>query len=191
MSSTRALESFFRPHAVYVVTGASTDPSKFGYRILGWYAQRSLPVVPVNPKSPVIFGLPSLKTVEQVYSETWAEGAAAHGHLNPTYIKDDNSSADDSSSLPPPLKSAKEYVDSISISFVTPPKVSIGIVDSIASNPDLKSLVKAVWFQEGSFDDSVLEAAKNAGIETIIAHGKCILIEGQRSLNSSQKSWKL
>ncbi|KAK2796664.1 hypothetical protein FQN51_009105 [Onygenales sp. PD_10] len=42
----------------FAVAGASSEPRKFGYKILAWYHQHSLPVTPLNPKSPEI-ALPS------------------------------------------------------------------------------------------------------------------------------------
>ncbi|KAJ5175931.1 uncharacterized protein N7482_001808 [Penicillium canariense] len=38
----------------FAVAGASNDPSKFGYKILAWYHQHSLPVTPLNPRAPQI-----------------------------------------------------------------------------------------------------------------------------------------
>ncbi|KAI5294241.1 hypothetical protein KEM52_004399 [Ascosphaera acerosa] len=34
----------------FAVAGASADTSKFGYKILAWYYEHSLPVTPVNPR---------------------------------------------------------------------------------------------------------------------------------------------
>jgi predicted CoA-binding protein len=42
----------------FAVAGASQDKSKFGYRILAWYHENSLPVTPINPGRPSI-ALPS------------------------------------------------------------------------------------------------------------------------------------
>jgi len=50
----------------FAVAGASQDTSKFGYRILAWYHQHSLPVTPINPGRPSI-ALPS-KTYDTVPS---------------------------------------------------------------------------------------------------------------------------
>ncbi|EEQ91223.1 hypothetical protein RJZ56_007700 [Blastomyces dermatitidis] len=50
----------------FAVAGASTDPSKFGYKILAWYHQHSLPVTPLNPRASEI-PLPS-KTYKTVPS---------------------------------------------------------------------------------------------------------------------------
>ncbi|BAE59924.1 CoA binding domain-containing protein [Aspergillus flavus] len=38
----------------FAVAGASTDSNKFGYKILAWYHQHSLPVTPLNPRAPQI-----------------------------------------------------------------------------------------------------------------------------------------
>ncbi|KMP06531.1 hypothetical protein DIZ76_014392 [Coccidioides immitis] len=38
----------------FAVAGASTDASKFGYKLLAWYHQHSLLVTPLNPKAPEI-----------------------------------------------------------------------------------------------------------------------------------------
>ncbi|KAL4978576.1 CoA binding domain-containing protein [Aspergillus desertorum] len=38
----------------FAVAGASNDSRKFGYKLLAWYHQHSLPVTPLNPRSPSI-----------------------------------------------------------------------------------------------------------------------------------------
>ncbi|KAE8417355.1 CoA binding domain-containing protein [Aspergillus pseudocaelatus] len=38
----------------FAVAGASNDSNKFGYKILAWYHQHSLPVTPLNPRAPKI-----------------------------------------------------------------------------------------------------------------------------------------
>ncbi|KAK2740743.1 hypothetical protein FQN57_005975 [Myotisia sp. PD_48] len=48
-----ALKRFFSSTR-FAVAGASTDPSKYGYKLLAWYHQHSLPVTPLNPKAPEI-----------------------------------------------------------------------------------------------------------------------------------------
>ncbi|KAL2012488.1 hypothetical protein VTN00DRAFT_13 [Thermoascus crustaceus] len=52
-----AVQRFFSSPR-FAVAGASNDPSKFGYRLLAWYHQHSLPVTPINPRAPSI-SLPS------------------------------------------------------------------------------------------------------------------------------------
>ncbi|KAG9203425.1 hypothetical protein G6514_002792 [Epicoccum nigrum] len=48
-----ALKTFFSSPR-FAVAGASSDPSKFGHRVFAWYLQHSLPVTPLNPRSPTI-----------------------------------------------------------------------------------------------------------------------------------------
>ncbi|KAL4918152.1 CoA binding domain-containing protein [Aspergillus aurantiobrunneus] len=43
----------------FAVAGASNDSNKFGYKLLAWYHQHSLPVTPLNPRSPSIQLSPS------------------------------------------------------------------------------------------------------------------------------------
>lgn len=45
---------FFGVGRQYLVLGASTNPQKFGYRVLRWYLNMKLPVWPINPKSSTI-----------------------------------------------------------------------------------------------------------------------------------------
>lgn len=185
------LESFFRPHRLYIVAGASTDTSKFGNKIFNWYLHRQLPVIPLNPKSAEVSGIPCAKSISDAVSDNW-NTSSLHGQLQPKYLVKPSLSlalphiaASDNA----PLDTAKEYIDSIAISVVTPPKVSAGLVSTISSDPQLKSLVKAIWFQPGTYDGEILDAAKSAGIDTIVAHGDCILVQGQQALSGSQKSW--
>ncbi|PKY01425.1 NAD(P)-binding protein [Aspergillus campestris IBT 28561] len=42
----------------FAVAGASNDPNKFGYKLLAWYHEHSLPVTPLNPRAAQI-DLPS------------------------------------------------------------------------------------------------------------------------------------
>jgi hypothetical protein len=40
--------------------------------------------------------------------------------------------------------------------------------------------------QPGSFDDAVLMEAESLGFETVIANGRCILVEGEKGLSASK-----
>jgi len=55
------------------------------------------------------------------------------------------------------------------VNFVTPPAVTLSVLQEIASQG-----IEAVWFQEGSDDEKVLEYAK-AHFPTVI-HGACIMV---------------
>ncbi|KAA6414747.1 MAG: NAD(P)-binding domain [Lasallia pustulata] len=48
-----AVKKFFSS-PVFAVAGASQDTRKYGYKVLEWYHERSLPVTPVNPRTPHI-----------------------------------------------------------------------------------------------------------------------------------------
>ncbi|KAI9879136.1 MAG: hypothetical protein M1830_009395 [Pleopsidium flavum] len=52
-----AVKTFFSSPR-FAVVGASQDASKFGYRVFAWYHGHSLPVTPINPRTPQI-SLPS------------------------------------------------------------------------------------------------------------------------------------
>ncbi|KXJ88204.1 CoA binding domain-containing protein [Microdochium bolleyi] len=53
MTTEATVRSFFSsPH--FAVVGASSNPAKFGHRVLAWYTARDLPVTPINPTSPAI-----------------------------------------------------------------------------------------------------------------------------------------
>lgn len=51
---------------IVAVIGASTDRSKFGNKAVRAYAQRGFTVWPVNPKEPVVEGLPAFASIADV-----------------------------------------------------------------------------------------------------------------------------
>jgi len=55
------------------------------------------------------------------------------------------------------------------VNFVVPPPVTLKVLQQLADEP-----VNAVWFQDGSFDDSVLAYAR-AHFEDVVAHA-CIMV---------------
>lgn len=58
--------SFFSPLRRFAVVGASSNPEKYGYKVLEWYKSRELLVTPVNPKGEEILGLKSFKSLKEV-----------------------------------------------------------------------------------------------------------------------------
>lgn len=54
----------------YAVVGASTDPSKWGTKILQWYIARSRTVIPVHPKADVLEGIHTVCSVADLPSPT-------------------------------------------------------------------------------------------------------------------------
>jgi predicted CoA-binding protein len=87
-----------------------------------------------------------------------------------------------------PVKKNISSLDSpamTSLSFLTPPQVT-----RVSLKEALEGGVQRVWLQPGSFDKELLEEAENMGFETVIASGRCILIEGEKGLNASKRASK-
>jgi predicted CoA-binding protein len=79
-----------------------------------------------------------------------------------------------------------EAPSSASLSFVTPPQVTLKSLQEA-----WKIGVQRVWLQPGSFDKDVLAEAESMGFETVIANGRCILKEGERGLSASKRDSKV
>jgi predicted CoA-binding protein len=52
--------------SAYAVAGASANTQKFGYRLLAWYNDRSIPVTPITPSSDEILGLRCVKSIDEL-----------------------------------------------------------------------------------------------------------------------------
>lgn len=147
------ISHFFGSSRQYVVVGASTNPSKFGFKILLWYVSRDLPVIPVNPREKEILSQPVASTISEVL-ET---------------IK--NQSQGDSKK------------DGISISFLTPPSITTKTIEEISQTPGFEHLVKGLWFQPGSYDQQVLDVTEKTGLGDIMIHeDECILVRGDQGM---------
>ncbi|KAK9324832.1 CoA-binding protein [Lipomyces orientalis] len=66
------LRQFFSAR-VYAVVGASTDPAKYGNKVLKWYLSHNLPATGINPREPVIYGVQSLSSVSALLNQSGAE----------------------------------------------------------------------------------------------------------------------
>ncbi|KAI1491574.1 CoA binding domain-containing protein [Biscogniauxia mediterranea] len=53
MTTEASVRAFFSSPQ-FAVVGASSNPAKFGHKVLSWYASHSLPVTPINPTTPSI-----------------------------------------------------------------------------------------------------------------------------------------
>ncbi|KAJ3207912.1 hypothetical protein HDU67_007128 [Dinochytrium kinnereticum] len=60
---TSAASASFFAHSHYAVVGASADRAKFGNKVLRWYIDNKLDVIPVNPKSPEIESIPAVTSL--------------------------------------------------------------------------------------------------------------------------------
>lgn len=191
------LESFFLPNfssRLFAVLGASTDSSKFGHTITSWYVSHGLPVIPINPnttKTPAVCGVPTAKDIFEIKQLIFDENG---GKLHKRFFSADGSSLSPTavaSGITGDLSkldmSKQTTFDALSISVVTPPAVSLAFVKSLQNDdPSTLKLIKALWFQPGSFNQEVLDAAYDVGIPSVIAHGECILVKGERLLSQAK-----
>lgn len=149
MASFKNIPKFFSSlqNTSFIVCGASTNPSKFGFKVLQWYLNRDLPVVPINPTTPEILGAKTFKSLK-MYSETAPKN------------------------------------ERFSISVITPPQVSLALVDEFVS---FKDRINAIWFQPGSYDSNVIDKLVENGLENLIYQGNCILVQGDEALHEYYK----
>lgn len=160
MSMKAKIRSFFGSSRQYVVTGASSNPSKFGYKILLWYINHKLPVVPVNPKSAEILGQEASPSVIPLL-EAVKEKKDLGSH-----------------------KLSK--ADGLSISFLTPPSITVETLKQIQSVDGYADIIKGLWFQPGSYDAAVLEEAEASGLfDVVVFEDECILVRGEEGLYSA------
>lgn len=73
----------------------------------------------------------------------------------------------------------------VSVSVITPPAVSAELVKEAAG---YHGNVKALWFQPGSYTKEIVQQARDAGIETVIADDECILVSGDHLMREA-KLW--
>lgn len=160
MSMKPKIKSFFGASRQYVVAGASNNPSKFGFKILLWYVSHGLSVIPINPKESEILGQPVVKSIPEVLKSLSAG-------------KDINQYK---------LSSA----DGLSVSFLTPPHITVQTLKDIAEVPEYKSLIRGLWFQPGSYDQEALDTAEALGLlEKVVHQEECILIRGEEGMYSA------
>lgn len=160
MSMKSKIKSFFGANRQYVVVGASNNPSKFGFKILSWYVSHELPVIPVNPKEPEILGQTVVLSVTKVLEALSKKSDIDHHKLS--------------------------SADGLSISFLTPPAITVSTLEELSQFPNYKELVKGLWFQPGSYDQQVLDKAEQIGlVERVVHEDECILVRGDEGLYSA------
>ncbi|QEU62024.1 hypothetical protein KDRO_E09100 [Kluyveromyces lactis] len=152
----QVLKDFFGPKRLYFVCGKVYQDMHFANRIVHWFAQHELSVIPVNPKGGALdlsvdsiskrFAKQQLLTIEA----TIADGLANYGK--------------------------RDEIDGISVAFVTPPPVTLSILKELKS---ISKPVISVWFQPGSWDlDCVNYAVESLKIPEERVINDCILIKG-------------
>lgn len=160
MSMKPRIKAFFGANRHYVVSGASNNPGKFGFKILLWYVSHGLPVIPVNPKESEILAQPVVKSVTDV-----VQAAVSKKDINAYKLGD---------------------YDGISISFLTPPSVTATTLKEITMVKGFKDVIKGLWFQPGSYDEEVLKIAEKIGVfDQVVHEDECILVRGEEGLYSA------
>ncbi|PVH93630.1 NAD(P)-binding protein [Periconia macrospinosa] len=89
-----------------------------------------------------------------------------------------------------PSPSALEDPSSFSLSVITPPAVTKGLLKEAK-----EAGIPAVWLQPGSFDDEVLEYARKEFKAAIAGDGGnghegwCVLVDGEEGLKAAGREW--
>ncbi|RCK63368.1 hypothetical protein Cantr_09850 [Candida viswanathii] len=157
MSMKAKIRSFFSSNRQYAVAGASNNPSKYGYKILNWYILHNLPVIPINPKELEILGKDVVPNVTEIIN-------AIETHKDLASYK-------------------TSEADGLSISFLTPPPVTVKTLQEISKIDGYDKVIKGLWFQPGSYDQEVLDLAEQIGeFDKVIHEDECILVRGEEGL---------
>lgn len=160
MSMKPRIKAFFGANRVYAVSGASNDPSKFGFKITLWYVQHQLPVIPVNPKAPEILGQEVISTIPAILEAINAKKDIGQHKLS--------------------------QASTVSVSFLTPPHITTSTLKQISEIEGFKEIVSGLWFQPGSYDKEVLDMAEAIGMfGKVVYQDECILVRGEEGLYSA------
>ena len=78
------------------------------------------------------------------------------------------------------LQNTDQNNQTIGVSFVTPPSVSLSVLEEVY-NKNMMNRVR-LWFQPGSYDDNVIAKCKEIEIadDDFIYDGACVLVEMPR-----------
>jgi len=77
----------FLKSKVFGVVGASTNRDKFGNKVLRCYQQHNLQVIPVNPKEPVIEGIPCVANVMDLPADVTSISVITPPHVTEEVVK--------------------------------------------------------------------------------------------------------
>lgn len=157
MSMRPYIKAFFGRNRQYAVAGASSNPNKFGFKILLWYVTHDLPVIPINPKESEILGQPVISDIIEILSGL-KNNQDVQGHKLSTK-------------------------DGLSISFLTQPKITVDLLNQIGQFEGYSDVIKGLWFQPGSYDQEVLDVAESLGLfSKVVYEDECILRRGDEGL---------
>ncbi|KAF8416972.1 CoA binding domain-containing protein [Tirmania nivea] len=164
------LTTFFTS-PLYLLSGASPIPSKYGHKLYTWYLGHSLAIIPINPRNPP----------PQIHP--------AQPPSHPT--------CPSLSAVPPELVANAGGWGNVSLSIVTPPKVTRETLK------EARGLgVRRVWMQPGAWDDACVEEGKSGGWEWEcfvyggegegemrpgMEEGWCVLVHGEEGLREAKR----
>lgn len=160
----QAIKEFFGTKRLYFVCGKVYEDMHFANRIVHWFAQHELPVIPVNPKGgSVDLTVDSISNRFAKEKELPIEPTIAEGL---SHFK------------------KKSQLDGISIAFVTPPTVTLSILQELQQS---ESPVVSVWFQPGSWNvECINYATQELHIPEERVINDCILINGHNNYTRSE-----
>ncbi|BAO40461.1 hypothetical protein KLMA_40437 [Kluyveromyces marxianus] len=158
------LKEFFGPKRLYFVCGKVYQDMHYANRIVHWYTQHRLPVIPVNPKGGEI-DLSVDSVSRRVAGDTRLPIARTIKEGLDNY-------------------KGKKDIDGISVSFVTPPPVTLSILKELK---DVGTPVISVWFQPGSWNTECVDyATADLKIPEGNVINDCILINGHSNYVKSE-----
>ncbi|KAG6866392.1 hypothetical protein C0991_004676 [Blastosporella zonata] len=147
----RTIGNAFLATPAFAVVGASKDQTKVGNRILRWYQNRELNVIPVHPKELELEGIKAITDISELSSPL----TTALSIITPPKVR-----------APPPPERRSPLYRTFQITLAVLKKAK-----------DLG--VPSYWIQPGAEDESVLEFIKENDLTDRVIHGgPCILVLG-------------
>ena len=86
MSIQEQIDKFLKAK-VFGVVGASANRDKYGNKVLRCYLQHDLRAIPVNPKEPVIEGVPCVATVMDLPADVTSISVITPPHVTDEVVK--------------------------------------------------------------------------------------------------------
>ncbi|ORX59966.1 NAD(P)-binding protein [Piromyces finnis] len=154
-----AIKAKFLTSKNFAVIGASTNPEKFGFKVLNWYINHKMTVYPIHPKEKQICNINCRANISSLLDE---------------------------------LAQNKEFQNEkpfLSVSIVTPPKITLGVLEEIKKNLDTKKTLKGkevvCWIQPGAENEECQSFTSNNNLDTIYG---CVLKDGDGVLEAISNS---
>ncbi|SCV04878.1 LANO_0G13410g1_1 [Lachancea nothofagi CBS 11611] len=157
------LSAFFGHRRLYFVCGKVYKDLSYANKIVHWFVQHRLPVMPVTPTGGEV----------DLTTDTTTQNRSSLNKL-PIY----KSIGEGLAKFP-----AKDAIDGISVCFVTPPQITMSILQQLETD---KVSVQSVWFQPGSWDlKCVKRAEQGLKIESSKIINDCILVNGAANASTT------